>query len=139
MMFDFKFDWDKRLEIGIKEIDEQHQELFRIGRNIEQLIITNFKETKEEQLLEQLCHLRDYVTYHFYTEEELLKSTNAENFEEHKRHHDQFKSQIDTVNCIQLVEQPLEEFNKLKVALQEWLFKHIILEDSKMRMITSKC
>ena len=38
-MFDFKFDWCKEMECGVKIIDEQHQILFRIGRDMEQLIM----------------------------------------------------------------------------------------------------
>lgn len=33
-MFDFKFDWDESISVGVEEIDEQHKELFKIARDI---------------------------------------------------------------------------------------------------------
>ncbi len=38
---DFKFDWSNKMEIGIRKIDEQHQVFFRIGRDVEQLLLHN--------------------------------------------------------------------------------------------------
>ena len=38
-MFDFKFDWCKEMECGVPAIDDQHQILFHIGREMEQLIM----------------------------------------------------------------------------------------------------
>ena len=61
MLFDFKFDWDDSLNVGIPEIDTQHQEFFRIGRSIEQLILTGCKNITEKELLELLC---EYVQIH---------------------------------------------------------------------------
>lgn len=47
-MFDFKFDWCKEMEIGVPIVDAQHQELFRIGRDLEQLIFRGQNATKHK-------------------------------------------------------------------------------------------
>ena len=38
-MFDFNFNWDDSLTLGIEKLDMQHRELFKIGRDIEQLLL----------------------------------------------------------------------------------------------------
>ena len=37
-MFDFKFDWEKNLNTSIESIDVQHKQLFKLGRDMEQLL-----------------------------------------------------------------------------------------------------
>lgn len=129
-MFDFKFDWNRSLEIGIPLIDEQHQMLFSIGREIEQLLLTQCLSTDDTDLLKLLCKIRDYITYHFYEEEEYMKSINYPAFEAHKHSHDQFTATINTIDCIALCRNPNEEFTQLKEYLQSWLFEHVLIEDA---------
>lgn len=128
MLFDFKFDWDDSLNVGIPEIDTQHQEFFRIGRSIEQLILTGCKNITEKELLELLCEIRQYVTYHFYTEEEMLRER-QEVLEKHKVKHEFLKKKINAVDCNKLVEEPVEALKELKNVLQEWFFEHMLMED----------
>lgn len=129
-MFDFKFDWDPSISVGIEVIDEQHKELFRIGRDLEQLILTECMGINEEQLLAHLCELREYVTYHFYTEEKMIElHYSSDILDRHKKLHGNFKILINKIDCIALVNDPVTELKKLKTFLQEWLFQHILVED----------
>ncbi|MGL4800376.1 MAG: bacteriohemerythrin [Cellulosilyticaceae bacterium] len=129
-MFDFKFDWDPSISVGIEVIDEQHKELFRIARDLEQLILIECIGVNEEQLLAHLCELREYVTYHFYTEEKIIETyCSKEILDEHKKLHGNFKTIINKIDCIALVNDPVTKIKQLKVFLQEWLFKHILVED----------
>ena len=63
-MFDFKFNWDPQIETGIAEIDDQHKVLFRIGRDIEQLLQYRCIGVTEKQLLDIICELRDRSEEH---------------------------------------------------------------------------
>lgn len=130
-MFDFQFDWDESIEVGIEDIDEQHQRLFRIGRDLEQLILTDCKAADGRQILDMLCAIREYMTYHFYTEEKILKETNHPEYESHRQQHENFKKTINAVDYEKLLENPTQELNKIRVYLQEWLFDHILHEDKK--------
>ena len=38
VMFDFKFNWEKNLNTSIESIDVQHKQLFKLGRDMEQLL-----------------------------------------------------------------------------------------------------
>ena len=72
-MFDFKFDWASNMETGYSDIDTQHKQLFKIGRDLEQLIRIQCIGVTDKQLLDIVCELRDYTGYHFYEEERMMK------------------------------------------------------------------
>lgn len=131
-MFDFKFDWDNSLNVDIQIIDEQHQELFRIGRKIEQSILTGCIHLNERDLLNLLCEVREYVTYHFYEEEKLIQELKPHLLENHKNQHDAFVKWVNSINCIKLVQDPVDSLKELKEALKKWLFEHIVVEDKKV-------
>ena len=57
-MFDFRFDWDNSIATGNEEIDSHNKVLFRIGRDIEQLILTDCRAASEKDLLAKLCEIR---------------------------------------------------------------------------------
>ena len=59
-MFDFKFDWEKSIETGIEEIDTQHKQLFKIGRDMEQLRRMQCSVLTDKRLVVIVCDLRDF-------------------------------------------------------------------------------
>lgn len=126
---DFKFDWNDSLKVGIETIDQQHQDLFRIVRKIEQAIIIKCDNLEEEYLLKLLCELREYVTYHFYEEEKIIEDLNLEMLPNHKKHHDEFLGWVQSISCIRLIEEPLSCLEEIRDRLQIWFFQHIISED----------
>ncbi len=50
-MFDFKFDWEKNLNTSIESIDVQHKQLFKLGRDMEQLLQMQCIGVTDKQLL----------------------------------------------------------------------------------------
>lgn len=137
-MFDFQFDWDNSISVGIEEIDRQHQQYFRIGRDLEQLILTNCGGADEQQILDVLYEVRDYMTYHFYTEEQILEQNESPYLAEHKQQHDEFKKVINAVDCEELLKNPTAELKKIRTFLQEWFFEHILQEDKKCFSVKNK-
>ena len=75
-MFDFKFDWASNMETGYSDIDTQHKQLFKIGRDLEQLIRIQCIGVTDKQLLDVVCELRDFTGYHFYEEESMMQEMN---------------------------------------------------------------
>lgn len=125
-MFDFKFDWIQSLETGYKLIDMQNKELFRIGREIEQLLLTHCLDVTNTQLLELIGRLRDYVTYHFYFEEALLKNNKNIDYSLHIQAHRNFTAQINAIEYLALCKEPNEGLRQIRDLLQHWIFDHII-------------
>ncbi len=128
-MFDFQFDWDDSICVGIEEIDSQHREFFRIGRDLEQMILTGCGAVSEQEILDKLCEVREYMTYHFYTEEKFLEEMKSEHLERHRAQHEEFKRIINAVDCEKLIKDPVKELKQIRNYLQEWFFTHILQED----------
>lgn len=131
-MFDFKFDWQDDLNTNIERLDEQHKELFKIARNIEQLLITKCATVDSKVLLDIICELRDYISYSFYEEEKIMKKANYSSYEEHIKSHEKLKKMIMNIELSVLKEKPCEELKKIKDSVQDWIFQHMLIEDKKM-------
>jgi hemerythrin len=88
-----KFIWDKRLETGITDIDNQHRELVN---RIEELDLAIYNNTAKIQLVMMIEYLESYVTEHFNAEEKILMEIGypdfSSHFEEHNRFRDWFKT-----------------------------------------------
>ena len=131
-MFDFAFDWFKELETGETLIDQQHKEIFRIGRNIEQLIVRRCIGVQEQELLDIVCELREYVAYHFYFEEAIMHQQGYSDYEHHVKEHVKLKKYVTDIDCPSLRENPYQDLKAIKEMLQSWVFSHVMIEDVKM-------
>ncbi len=138
-MFDFKFDWCKEMECGVKEMDDQHQILFRIGRDMEQLIMHGCQNATHKQLLTIVCELREYTSYHFYTEEDLMTRYNYPMFDKHKASHSEFRANILNINLPLLGRHPEQILPQIKEHLQDFLFHHILIEDQELGRYIKTC
>lgn len=131
-MFDFAFDWIKELETGDELIDQQHKEFFRIGRNIEQLLVRKCIGVQEQELLDIVCELREYISYHFYSEETIMRQQSYSGYVQHVREHLKFKKYIMDIDCPALAKNPYQELKGIKATIQLWVFSHMMGEDVKM-------
>lgn len=138
-MFDFKFDWCKEMECGVKIIDEQHQILFRIGRDMEQLIMHGCQNATQKELLDIVCELREYTSYHFYTEEDLMIKYSYPLFDKHKASHTEFRSSVLNINLPLLGQHPEQILPQIKDHLQDFLFNHILIEDQELGRYIKTC
>lgn len=131
-MLDFKFNWDTSIETRNDVIDTQHKELFRIGRAVEQLVITKCIGVEEKYMLDIVCSLREYAAFHFYQEEHLMELYHIEELEEHRAKHDEYRKMILEIDMKKLSEEPYGEMLKMKSALTEAIFTHVLLMDQQM-------
>ena len=126
-MFDFKFDWCKEMECGVPAIDDQHQILFHIGREMEQLIMHGCQNATTKELLDIVCELREYTSYHFYTEEDLMLKYNYPETDQHKQSHAVFRASIIDVSVSSLTLAVIGDESKAE-AIQNLLREFGILE-----------
>ena len=131
-MFDFNFDWSKDMETSISEIDSQHKEFFRIGRDMEQLLLMKCANVTEKELLDIVCDLREYVAYHFYEEEVIMKEAGYSKLEEHTKKHNEFKDFIMNIDCPALAANPYKELAKIRNVVVDWVFEHMLHDDMEM-------
>ncbi len=128
-MIDFRFDWTSKFILNIEIMDQHHKEFFRIARDIEQLIQNQCINVTEAQMLDIIVHLREYTSYHYYAEEQLMIESAYENIETHKAHHAEITKQISNINIPQLKSDPVKGLNILLDILREIAFYHILVDD----------
>lgn len=115
--------WDKKYEIGIKAMDDEHIELLeRINKLIASM-------NNNENILEAFDFMASYAISHFKDEEAFMEKMNYPSLESHKKVH------ANLIASVQNYRGQIEkgELNKAKLAsfLKNWLFTHIIGVDLK--------
>ena len=124
------FTLEEKMVTGIKEIDDQHKELFE---SINHLITTCNEGKGKEEVGNIIEFMDDYIKNHLKSEENYMNEHSYADFNDHKAEHNQF----------------IEEFNGIKrefeiegsssfLALQinqkivNWLIIHVCRTDKKL-------
>ena len=131
-MFDFQFNWSSEFNTNIELIDTHHQQLFKIGRDIEQLLQIKCIGVTDKQLLDIICELRDFSGYHFYEEERLMEEYHYPDIVNHRKLHLAFSEKIAGVRLPDLKANPVIELEKIRNEVQDNLFEHILKADKQM-------
>ena len=130
--------WNNAFEVGIETIDAQHKELFRMLRDLEQMVLTKCSQYEYNDFVKLICEVRDYSTYHFYEEERIMEVTGFAEIEKHRVQHMEFRTEINKINYIQLEKEPLPIINQLKSYIELWIMQHMLLEDVKLKAYVYK-
>lgn len=128
-MFDFKFDWQPNMATGIQIVDTQHQQLLKMGRDVEQMIQTECAGVTEHQMLEFVCNLRNYAGYHLYTEESLMEECHYKKMIKHKAYHQKLVQMILQYNVRDLLMDSGKGLKELHGLFQNLLFDHMLTDD----------
>jgi hemerythrin len=131
-MFDFKFDWVKTLDTGIESLDTQHKQLFKIGRDMEQLLRIQCIGVTDKQLLDIVCELRDFTAYHFYEEERMMDEMCYPRITMHRNFHKKCSDYIMHIDVPALRAHPYEQLKILCDEVQDWIMNHVLSEDCQM-------
>jgi len=119
--------WDKSLSVKLKEIDNQHENLFRIINNLH----GNLRIGKGDNFLKPILNtLVEDVIIHFKTEEKFMKKYNYPKLEQHKKEHKAYISEIKELISKDRNRTPLLARNIL-LSLGNWYRKHIHEYDKK--------
>lgn len=114
-------EWDEKYELGLPEVDAQHQGLFDCANNI--------LSAKKEDLPSYIMELYTYTRRHFNAEEEFLKSVNYPALLDHNKLHIEL---IDDLNReVELGFENDADLERFKLFFMQWLVKHILQEDVK--------
>ena len=122
--------WSEKYEIGYKRVDDQHRELINIINDLHSaaenggLSIPEIKD-KFKIILKRTV---DYATYHFATEEKIMKAIHYKHFKEHISKHREFSSKV-LEEVIKYTNGENVDMDDFIVYLRDWLFSHILGED----------
>ena len=123
-------EWKEDLAINVKEVDDQHKELFI---KVNDLFTACNAGKGKENIDNVIKYLQDYVVLHFSSEEKLQKQNNYPQYEVHKAQHEQFvrdflalKDKIDKNGVTGLT------IVQLNQVLVDWLINHIRKSDKAL-------
>lgn len=113
--------WDETYNIGIKEIDDQHQRLFEI---LQDLNLAMMKGRAKYHIQETLSQLADYTYYHFDFEEQIMEKFKYPRMGGHVEEHQRFRKELAT----QILK--FNEGNTLVnvdtyMQIRDWILSHV--------------
>ncbi len=115
--------WDKSLELGVGDIDDQHREIFR---HFEKLFNACQCGQGKDVLEEVLTFLDDYVAHHFSSEEAIMEQNHYPGLPEQQEQHIIFRKVIEELRCRSRDETHEHELAmSVNRQLVRWLIQHI--------------
>lgn len=122
-----EWQWDKNLETGIEQIDEQHRELFN---RIDKLELAIYKGESRSELIKIMEYLESYIIEHLDLEEQLMLDNKYPDFAAHTRQHGEFrKSFTEILNSYR--DRGADSYLAIDVdkQMRKWWEKHIMKID----------
>jgi len=119
--------WDEKYSLNVKEIDDEHKNLFFLFNRLQEGIITG---KSRDELGTALSELIDHTVLHFATEEKLMQQFSYIGFVEHKRVHDDLIAEAKEMQE-KFLQDKIELSGKVSVFLTDWLKDHILDMDKK--------
>ena len=111
---------------------QQHQQLFCIVERAYQLVKSNDVITCYDELLSIIHELTDYTVTHFADEEAYMEKIGYEGLAAQKNAHASFVARLESINLIELDENPQKYMESLIEFLLGWLINHILYSDKKI-------
>ena len=127
------FKWKETFEVNIKMIDEQHQELFRLGTELYLLVSDKSEIDRYDEIIRVINNLADYAVEHFEYEEGLMKDNDYAGFPEHKIQHDNFVAKIMSIKTDDVDMNQKKIGMDLIVFIANWIENHILVTDMKYK------
>jgi hemerythrin len=125
-----RISWDKRLETGDPEIDEQHRELFS---RIDKLMAATQDRRARSEVGRLLTFLGDYVVAHFEAEERLMSESDYPESVAHRAEHQRFVEDYARLFQDYRAEGPGPIFViKFGNRVTAWLCEHICRTDRRL-------
>jgi len=119
--------WEDDLSVGIKSIDDDHKKLLTLINNLQTAVYYPTGEAFERQALKELV---DYTKYHFEREEKMMLDNDYQDFEPHKRQHEEMIAQVQAY-CKRYEKDPEATIEEMAEFLKGWLINHIAGTDQK--------
>ena len=121
--------------LGLELMDTQHQYLFQLMENAQNLLDDENLLYKDEELIEILQGLKDYIQKHFKDEIALMESLDYPRLQLHIKAHQEFSDKVNSFEIdaekISLRTQDKMIYDLMEY-LKEWLQVHILDCDRKV-------
>jgi hemerythrin-like metal-binding protein len=124
-----KLEWEKKYSVGVAELDQQHQFMFKTINELFEAINTNTSSDNLGKIIEALVN---YKMLHFETEEKYFKEFNYEGAAEHIARHKEFNEKLTSLRN-KYPDYTIEFAFGLVDFLENWLVEHLMNEDQKYK------
>jgi len=121
--------WSEEYRLGLKDIDEQHRNLFAVANKAYDLLKNELRTDKYDQIMEILDELREYTVTHFSQEEQYMASIGYPKLLSHKVQHSDFIEKISNVDLNSVDANQEEYLSELLEFFADWLVNHILKTD----------
>ena len=119
-----KVAWLQRYSVGVDDLDEQHQALFRVVNQLDDAIEAGAKH----EIVGTFSRLMDYARGHFAHEEAYMARIGYADLEGHQREHARFVGKVTDLWEAFLADEG-EVAPRLQSFLADWLIGHIDATD----------
>ncbi|MDD3023001.1 MAG: bacteriohemerythrin [Syntrophomonadaceae bacterium] len=124
--------WRDEFSIGVKEIDEQHMQLFKIADKAYELLKDQWRDDKYDGIVSILEELKQYTVYHFKFEEYYQMSIKYPKFLSHKIMHDDFIEKINSIDLERIDDNQGQYLLEIMDFIVKWIEGHILGQDKKI-------
>ncbi|WP_163341083.1 bacteriohemerythrin [Desulfopila sp. IMCC35008] len=131
------FEWNKSLDIGYPDIDQQHQQWIDLLNKLEHQLLNGTSKNEKENRLLILKDILDFTSTHFKNEEEIMKRCNYPNIVEHYRMHKDFHQKVYDLYR-EVLDGNYVLDSELISILRNWFLSHTQNEDRKAFQYCSK-
>lgn len=120
----------EELLTGVKDIDEQHKELFNRVNNLYQACL---EQKGKVEIIRMMTYLEDYVVTHFSSEESIMIDTGYADYSTHRADHITFMDTYNQLSKKYKEDGPTSPFVlEINRFLKNWLLRHINNDDKKL-------
>ncbi|MFW5500259.1 MULTISPECIES: bacteriohemerythrin [unclassified Maridesulfovibrio] len=123
-----RIEWNSSLNLGIKEIDEQHQSLVQMINDILEAFAKGETESAVDRILGQL---HEFTVMHFNAEEKYMEKIEYPYIQEHRNLHAGLKGKVKSLRSARFHYEEVTP-DEIKELLSGWLIEHILREDYKI-------
>ncbi len=119
------FEWNDKFSVGIDEIDKQHQRLFTIGKEVDDLLKYSNLSNKYVAIMEKVNELMEYTQYHFDYEEKMLEAKDYPDIGEQKEQHMKFIHYLVGIEITKNTDQQEVQLREILLFISKWIVDHI--------------
>lgn len=85
------FEWTTDYEVGVRQIDGEHQRLFALAETMHRAMLEG---NGKAILQDRLAALLGYTCYHFEHEEQLMQQIGYPSYRQHRQEHEDLRSAV---------------------------------------------
>lgn len=123
------FAFTEKYRTGIKLVDEEHETLFQIIRETNDLIREELLHDKFDEIVAILDRLKEYTVHHFRDEEDYMERIGYDGLAAQKRAHQAFVDKLNEINLDDVDDNQQRYLTELVDFLLSWLVNHILKVD----------